>query len=141
MFTLSDITAIGTKKHMATALYTKVADLLEEEKKVFTLNGEYTTTLGDELFLVTNPDLDGFRFAIDEADYMAVYEANDVEFTIYPTFYDSHVGMRLAIEHLVLMGEVPEYKGKEILDSLSKEQLDKLAEAMAWLNETYAKGL
>lgn len=145
MFTLSDITAIGTKKHMATALYTKVADLLETELECKFFPRPYDlplgATLGCKLLLVTNPDLDGFRFAIDEADFMAVYEANDVEFTIYPTFYDSHVGMRLAIEHLVLMGEVPEYKGKEILDSLSKEQLDKLAEAMAWLNEAYAKGL
>ena len=126
---------------MAANLYTKVADLLEEEKKVFTLNGEYTTTLGDELFLVTNPDLDGFRFAIDEADFMAVYEDKDVEFVIYPTFYGSHIGMRLAILDLVLIGEVPEYKGKEILELLSKEQVDQLAEAMAWLNDTYAKGL
>ena len=142
MFTLSDITAIGTKKHMATALYTKVADLLETElgdPSPYDL--PIGATLGCKLLLVTNPDLDGFRFAIDEADFMAVYEANDVEFTIYPTFYDTHVGMRLAIEHLVLMGEVPEYKGKEILDLLSKEQLDKLAEAMAWLNEAYAKGM
>jgi hypothetical protein len=49
--------------------------------------------------------------------------------------------MRLAIYDLVLMGEVPEYKGKEILESLSKEQLDKLAEALAWLNEAYSKGM
>jgi hypothetical protein len=70
-----------------------------------------------------------------------VYEAKDVEFVIYPTFYGSHIGMRLAILDLVLIGEVPEYKGKEILELLSKEQVDQLAEAMAWLNDTYAKGL
>jgi hypothetical protein len=142
MFTLSDITTIGTKKHMAAKLYTKVADLLETElgdPNPYDL--PIGATLGCKLLLVTNPNLDGFRFAIDEADFMEVFEAKNVEFVIYPTFYDTHVGMRLAIEDLVLMGEVPEHKGKPILESLTKQQLDKLAEAMAWLNEAYAEGL
>ena len=139
MFTLSDITAIGTKKHMATTLYTKVADLLETElgdPSPYDL--PIGATLGCKLLLVTNADLDGFRFAIDDSYFMAVYEAKNVEFVIYPTFYDTHIGMRLGIIDLVLMGEVPEYKGKTLLESLSKKQLDKLAEAMAWLNDTYA---
>lgn len=140
MFTLSDITTIVTKKHMVARLYTKVVDALEAPIPSKS-NGHFTTTLGDELLLVDNENQDGFKFAIDDQSFGEVYAANNVEFAIFPTFYSSHVGMRLAIYDLVLMGEVPEYKGKEILESLSKEQLDKLAEAMAWLNEAYSKGM
>ena len=140
MFTFSDITTIATKKHMAAALYTKIVDKLEAPIPSKT-NGHFTTTLGEELLLVDNENQDGFKFAIDDQSFMEVYAANNVEFAIFPTFYSSHVGMRLAIYDLVLMTEVPEYKGTAILEGLSKEQVDQLAEAMAWLNEAYAKGL
>ena len=125
---------------MVARLYTKVVDALEAPH-ASNMDEHFTNTLGEELLLVDNENQDGFKFAIDEADFMAVYEANDVEFNIFPTFYSTHIGMRLEIHDLVLMGEVPEHKGKAILEKLTKEQLDKLAEAMAWLNETYAEGL
>jgi len=141
MYNLSEIITFANKKHTAASLYTKVADLLETE---FGDPNPYDlhigATLGCKLLLVTNPDLDGFRFAIDEADFVEVYEAKNVEFVIYPTFYSSHIGMRLAIldTYTEKGGEVGEKAGAEVLESLTKKQLDKLAEAMAWLNDTYA---
>ena len=124
---------------MSGNVYNMAVEALEAEvpSKV---NGHFTTTLGDQLALTDNANQDGFKFSCDEycpmfGDFCRQY---NISMEMMPTFYSSHVGVRLAIysqrdDNL----EVPDEVGTDILSHMTVEQLAKIKCAMVWIEKFY----
>ena len=114
-------------------------------------NGHFTTTLGDELALTDNANQDGFKFSCDEecpmfGDFCHQY---NITMEMMPTFYSSHVGVRLAIFSRISSQylrreeglEVPDDVGTDILSTMSVAQLAKIKTAMLWIEKFYKDGV
>ena len=142
MYNLSEITTIQNKKIMAGDIYDRAVAALEAPMPS-KANGHFTTTLGDELALTDNATQDGFKFSCDEycpmfGDFCHQY---NITMEMMPTFYSSHVGVRLAIFSRREEGlEVPDEVGTDILSAMSVEQLAKIKSAMLWIEKFYKEG-
>jgi hypothetical protein len=151
VYNISEITTIQNKKTMSDTIYNMAVGVLEAPITTLPkVNGHYTT-LGDELALTDNANQDGFKFSCDEecplfGDFCHQY---NITMEMFPTFYSSHVGVRLAIfsrssclyslreEGL----EVPDDVGTDILSAMSVEQLAKIKTAMLWIEKFYKDGV
>jgi hypothetical protein len=67
------------------------------------------------------------------------FAEQEITMEIFPEFYSSHIGMKLVV--YTTLGEMTGWAAKEFMETLNVEQLNKIAEAMAWLMEAYGKGV
>jgi len=142
MFSLTDINTMANKKSIASRMYNHVVNLLESP---FFLDGS-DHEVGDELLLKDNANQDGFKFACDPENELfgehIVSEFKGCTMEIFPEFYSSHIGMKLVVyTNDSAYEQMTTWKAKEFMETLNVEQLNKIAEAMAWLMEAYGKGI
>ena len=138
MFTLTDINTMANKKTIASRIYNHIVNLLEAPAL---LEGFIGDEVGDLYLLTDNAAQDGFKFACDPENELFGKTFADQEITmeIFPEFYSSHIGMKLVV--YTNNDEMTGWAAKEFMDTLNVEQLNKIAEAMAWLIEAYGKGV
>ena len=129
---------------MAHTMYDMAVGVLEAPITTLPkVNGHYTT-LGDELALTDNANQDGFKFSCDEecplfGEFCTIY---NITMEMFPTFYSSHVGVRLAIfQRNGVDVEVPERVGTDILQHMTVAQLAKIKSAMLWIEKFYKDGV
>ena len=144
VYNISEITTIQNKKTMSDTMYNMAVGVLEAPITTLPkVNGHYTT-LGDELALTDNANQDGFKFSCDEecplfGDFCHQY---NITMEMFPTFYSSHVGVRLAIFQLNGVDvEVPDAVGTDILQHMTVDQLAKIKTAMLWIEKFYKDGV
>ena len=140
MFSLTDINTMANKKSIASRMYNHVVNLLETP---FFLDGS-DHEVGEELLLKDNANQDGFKFACDPDNELfgKTFDGSpeNISMEIFPEFYSSHIGMKLVVfSHSG--DEMTAWAAKEFMNTLRVEQLNKIAEAMAWLIEAYGKGI
>jgi hypothetical protein len=140
MFSLTDINTMANKKSIASRIYNHVVNMLESPANAG-LDGFIGDEVGDLYLLTDNANQDGFKFACDPENELFGKTFADQEITmeIFPEFYSSHIGMKLVV--YTNNDEMTGWAAKEFMDTLNVEQLNKIAEAMAWLIEAYGKGV
>ena len=137
MFSLTDINTMANKKSIASRMYNHVVNLLEAPANAG-LDGFLGDEVGDVYLLTDNANQDGFKFACDPENELfgKTFAAEEITMEIFPEFYSSHIGMKLVV--YTNHDEMTGWGAKQFMDTLNVEQLNKIAEAMAWLNDTYA---
>ena len=140
MFSLTDINTMANKKSIASRIYNHVVNMLEAPANAG-LDGFLGDEVGDVYLLTDNAAQDGFKFACDPENplFGKTFHgfSENISMEIFPEFYSSHIGMKLVVfSHSG--GEMTAWRAKEFMDTLNVEQLNKIAEAMAWLMEAYS---
>ena len=143
MFSLTDINTMANKKSIASRMYNHVVNMLESPANAG-LDGFIGDEVGDVLLLKDNANQDGFKFACDPDNELfgKTFDGSpeNISMEIFPEFYSSHIGMKLVVfSHSG--DEMTAWAAKEFMNTLNVEQLNKIAEAMAWLIEAYGKGI
>ena len=140
MFSLTDINTMANKKTIASRIYNHIVNLLETPAHT-ALDGFIGDEVGDVYLLTDNATQDGFKFACDpdNALFGKTFAEQEITMEIFPEFYSSHIGMKLVV--YTTLGEMTGWAAKEFMETLNVEQLNKIAEAMAWLMEAYGKGV
>ena len=136
MYTITEITEIQNKTNLSQNIYNMAVAALEAPMG---LNNE-PTTLSWELELKDNANQDGFRFSCHDkcpmfGDFCRQY---NITMEMMPTFYSSHVGVRLSIfSRTGVDVEVSDNIGLNILHNMTVEQLAKIKTAMLWIENFY----
>lgn len=143
MFSLTDINTMANKKSIASRMYNHVVNMLEAPANAG-LDGFLGDEVGDIYLLTDNANQDGFKFACDPenelfSSTLGKFADKEITMEIFPEFYSSHIGMKLVV--YTNNDEMTGWAAKEFMDTLNVEQLNKIAEAMAWLMEAYGKGI
>jgi hypothetical protein len=143
MFSLTDINTMANKKTIASRIYNHIVNLLETPAHT-ALDGFIGDTVGEVYLLTDNANQDGFKFACDPentlfSSTLGKFADKEITMEIFPEFYSSHIGMKLVV--YTNHDEMTGWAAKQFMDTLNVEQLNKIAEAMAWLMEAYGKGI
>jgi len=145
MFSLTDINTMANKKSIASRIYNHVVNMLEAPANAG-LDGFLGDEVGDIYLLTDNANQDGFKFACDPENELfgerIASEFKGCTMEIFPEFYSSHIGMKFVVyTNDSAYEQMTAWRAKEFMDTLNVEQLNKIAEAMAWLMEAYGKGI
>lgn len=145
MFSLTDINTMANKKSIASRMYNHVVNMLETPAHT-ALDGFIGDTVGEVYLLTDNANQDGFKFACDPENELfgeriaSEFKGSTME--IFPEFYSSHIGMKFVVyTNDSAYEQMTTWRAKEFMETLNVEQLNKIAEAMAWLMEAYGKGI